>query len=233
MFRQVAALSQRRSELAQQLIALQENTFRSISRELHDEFGQILTAIGAMLQRAGRRIPAMDAPLRTDMKEVQEIVQSTLDKVRTLSQALHPAVLEEAGLEVALRQHLPVFEKQTGIQIAYESSGSGPELDQTAAIHLYRVLQEALNNVARHSQAARAAVRLRYSAECVVLEVEDRGVGFDERGPGSRDGAGFHARTGGAGAWAAGAAESGRRRAAGATDGSPGSSSACRAALVN
>jgi signal transduction histidine kinase len=135
-----------------------------------------------MLQRAGRRIPAMDAPLRTDMKEVQEIVQSTLDKVRTLSQALHPAVLEEAGLEVALRQHLPVFEKQTGIQIAYESSGSGPELDQTAAIHLYRVLQEALNNVARHSQAARAAVRLRYSPECVVLEVEDRGVGFDDAG---------------------------------------------------
>lgn len=180
MFRQVAALSQRRSELAQQLIAVHENTFRYIARELHDEFGQILTAIGAMLQRAGRRVPALDAPLRTDLKEVQEIVQSTLEKVRTLSQALHPALLEEAGLAVALRQHLPVFEKQTGIQIAYESSGSGEELelDQTVATHMYRVVQEALNNVARHSKATRAAVRMRYSAECVVLEVEDGGVGF-------------------------------------------------------
>jgi signal transduction histidine kinase len=179
MFGRVAALSERRSELARQLIAIQEDTFRYISRELHDEFGQILTAIGAMLQRAGRRVPALDAPLRTDLKEVQEIAQSALDKVRALSQALHPAVLEEAGLEAALRQRLPVFEKQTGIRIAYESSGSGPALDQTVAIHVYRVLQEALNNVARHSKAARVAVRMRYSAERVVLEVEDGGVGFD------------------------------------------------------
>ena len=182
MFRQVASLSERRSELAQQLIAIQENSFRYIARELHDDFGQILTAIGAMLQRAGRHAPALDAPLRTELKEVQEIVQSTLDKVRTLSQALHPAVLEEAGLEVAMAQHLPVFEKQTGIRIAYEASGSGPALDQTVAIHMYRVLQEALNNVARHSKAARAVVRLRYSADTVVLEVEDGGVGLNTAG---------------------------------------------------
>jgi signal transduction histidine kinase len=179
MFEQVAELSERRSELAQQLISMQENTFRSISRELHDDFGQILTALGAMLQRASRRGLALDAPLRTDLKEVQEIVQATLDKVRTLSHALHPAVIEEAGLETALRQHLPVFEKQTGIKIEYESSGSGPALDQTVAVHMFRVLQEALNNVARHSKAIRAVVRLRYAAECVVLEVEDGGVGLD------------------------------------------------------
>lgn len=182
MFDQVAALSERRSELARQLIATRENTFRSIARELHDEFGQILTAIGAMLQRAGRRSGVADSPLRADLKEVQEIVQSTLDKVRTLSQALHPAVLEEGGLEAALEQHLPVFEKQTGIQIAYESTGTGPALDQSVAIHVYRVAQEALNNVARHSRASRAAVRLHYSAECLVLEVEDGGVGIHHTG---------------------------------------------------
>ena len=185
MFQQVATLSERRSDLAQQLIAMQENTFRYISRELHDEFGQILTAIGAMLQRAGRRVPAVDPKLRADLKEVQEIAQSTLDKVRTLSQALHPSVLEEIGLEAALRQHLPVFEKQTGIQMEYEFSDNGPALDQTVAIHVYRVLQEALNNVARHSKATRASVRLRYSAECTVLEVEDGGIGFHGAGPGS------------------------------------------------
>ncbi len=185
MFQQVATLSERRSDLAQQLIAMQENTFRYISRELHDEFGQILTAIGAMLQRAGRRVPAVDPQLRADLKEVQEIAQSTLDKVRTLSQALHPSVLEEIGLEAALRQHLPVFEKQTGIQMEYEFSDNGPALDQTVAIHVYRVLQEALNNVARHSKATRASVRLRYSAECTVLEVEDGGIGFHGAGPGS------------------------------------------------
>ncbi|HWC99963.1 MAG TPA: sensor histidine kinase [Candidatus Sulfopaludibacter sp.] len=189
MFQQVAALSERRSELAQQLIAMQENTFRSISRELHDEFGQILTAIGAMLQRAGRRAPALDESLRTDLKEVQEIVQSTLDKVRTLSQALHPAMLEEVGFEAALRHHLQVFEKQTGLKISYEPSGGTAVLDQATGSHMYRVLQEALNNVARHSQSASATVRLRQTPGCVVLEVEDRGVGFD--GPGQTQGIGL------------------------------------------
>ena len=103
MFDQVAALSERRSELAQQLISMQENTFRSISRELHDEFGQILTAIGAMLQRADRRASAADPRLRADLREVHEIVQSTLEKVRALSQALHPVILDEVGLEGAHR----------------------------------------------------------------------------------------------------------------------------------
>ena len=70
----------------------------------------------------------MESPLCDRFEEVQDIVQSTLDKVRTLSQALHPVVLDEAGLEGALRQHLPVFEKQTGIQIAYETSGAGPRI---------------------------------------------------------------------------------------------------------
>jgi len=179
MFHEVAALSERRSELAQQLIAMQENTFRSISRELHDEFGQILTAIGTMLQRTSRRI---DPAARADLKEVQEIVQSTLDKVRTLSQALHPAMLEEVGFEAALRHHLAVVEKQSGLKIAYEPDGAAPVLDQAVASHMYRVLQEALNNVARHSHSPSATVRLRHTPDTVVLEIEDRGVGFTDPG---------------------------------------------------
>ncbi len=178
MFDQVAALSERRSELAQQLISIQENTFRYIARELHDEFGQILTAIGAMLQRAGRRIPAIDPALRSDFEEVRDIVQSTLDKVRALSQALHPVVLDDAGFEGALSVYLPGFEKQHGIAIRYEKSGPSRNVHRDVAIHLYRVLQEALNNVARHSKSKQADVRLRYQPETVVLEVEDQGVGF-------------------------------------------------------
>ncbi len=175
VFRELAALSARRSELAQQVISVQENTLESISRELHDDFGQILTAIGSMLQRAERRMP--DA-LRSDLREVQEIVQATLDKVRSLSHALHPVILDEIGFESAVRQYLPAFEKQSGIQIRYEKSGDGTEPDRAVAIHLYRVMQEALNNVAKHSKSARAAVRLRYSPEATVLEVEDNGAGF-------------------------------------------------------
>lgn len=173
MFHQVAALSERRSELAQQLISMQENTFRSISRELHDDFGQILTAVGVMLQRSGRRDP--------DLREVQEIVQTTLDKVRSLSRALHPLGLDEAGFESALDTYLPGFERQTGIRVRYEKAGPSRELDRSVAIHLYRVMQEALNNIARHSKSSCAAVRLAYLPESVVLEVEDEGVGFGNR----------------------------------------------------
>ena len=184
MFAQVASLSERRSELARQLISIQENTFRHISRELHDEFGQILTAIGAMLQRAGKRIPALDDSLREDFEEVRGIVQSTLDKIRALSQALHPVVLDDAGLEGALHLYLPGFEKQTGIAVHYEKDGESRAVDRDVAIHVYRVLQEALNNVARHSKSSRAEVRLRFRREVLVLEVEDHGVGFRQRGEG-------------------------------------------------
>jgi signal transduction histidine kinase len=173
LFKQVAALSEKRSELAQQLISMQESTFRSISLELHDDFGQILTAIGAMLQRADRNA--------CDLLEVREIVQTTLDKVRSLSHALHPVVLDEAGLESALDVYLPTFEKQTGIEVGYEKTGQGKELDRELSIHLYRVVQEALNNVARHSNSKSAAVRLRFLPAAVVLEVQDEGVGFQER----------------------------------------------------
>jgi signal transduction histidine kinase len=178
MFAQVASLSDKRSELARQLISIQENTFRYISRELHDEFGQILTAIGAMLARAGKRIPALDESLRGDFEEVREIVQATLDKIRALSQALHPVVLDDAGLEGALHLYLPGFEKQTGIVVHYEKQGESRVVDRDVAIHVYRVLQEALNNVARHSKSAAADVRLRFGTEALVLEVEDHGVGF-------------------------------------------------------
>jgi signal transduction histidine kinase len=178
MFQEVAELSDRRSELARQLIALQENTFRSISRELHDDFGQILTAIGSMLQRTGRRLAREADPAAAELREVQEIVQSTLEKVRALSHALHPVILDEMDFDSAVTHYLPGFQKQTGIDIRYEKLGEPRDLDRGITIHIYRVLQEALNNIARHSGSTHAAVRLRYLPETVVLEVEDDGVGF-------------------------------------------------------
>ncbi len=177
LFAQLAALSAQRSELAQKLISTQESTLRHISRELHDEFGQILTAVGAMLSRAGNQAPE-GSRLRSELREVAEIAQSTLDKVRSLSQALHPVMLEETGLESTLDWYLPVVERQAGIHISWEKSGTPYPVDGNAAIHVYRVVQEALNNVTRHSGAGAAWVRLRYLPHTLELEVEDHGSGF-------------------------------------------------------
>ena len=177
LFAQLATLSAQRSELAQKLISTQESTLRHISRELHDEFGQILTAVGAMLSRAGNQVPE-GSRLRADLREVAEIAQRTLDKVRSLSQALHPVMLDESGLESTLDWYLPVVERQAGIHLSYEKSGTVFPVDGDAAIHVYRVVQEALNNVTRHSGAKEAWVRLRFLPKTLELQVEDHGSGF-------------------------------------------------------
>jgi signal transduction histidine kinase len=180
LFAHMAELSERRSELAQKLIATQESTLRYISRELHDEFGQILTAMGSMLGRAGTHAPEGSA-LRSDLQEVRQIAQDTLDRVRSLSQALHPVMLDEAGLETTLDWYIPTVERQTGITISYEKQGAPFVLEGSASVQVYRVLQEALNNVARHSGAKQAWVRLRFLPATLELEVEDHGAGFSGR----------------------------------------------------
>jgi len=180
LFARLAEISERRSELAQKLISTQESTLRYISRELHDEFGQILTAIGSMLRRAGTHAPE-GSTLRADLQEVLETVQTTLESVRSLSQALHPVMLDEAGLESTLDWYIPTVERQTGIAISYEKQGEPFHVDGAAGVHVYRVLQEALNNVARHSGARQAWVRLRFLRDALELEVEDHGTGFQER----------------------------------------------------
>jgi signal transduction histidine kinase len=177
LFNRLEALSAQRSELAQTLISTQESTLRHISRELHDEFGQILTAIGIMLGRARNLVPE-NSSLRTELLELREIAQKALDKVRSLSQALHPVMLDEAGLEHTIEWYLRVVERQSGIGISYEKSGTPFAVSGDSAVHIYRVLQEALTNVARHSGARKAAVRLHFAPSALELEITDSGAGF-------------------------------------------------------
>ena len=177
IYARLAELSEQRSDLAQKLISTQESTLRHISRELHDEFGQVLTAIGSMLRRAAKQA-GEGTPLHTDLKEVQEIAQTTLNNIRTLSQALHPVLLEEAGLESTLDWYIPTVGRQAGIGLHYEKSGKPFSVEASAGVHIYRVLQEALNNVSRHSGAREAWVRLKYTGNSLELEVEDHGSGF-------------------------------------------------------
>ena len=190
LFERLSYLSAQRSDLARKLISMQEEVLRSISPELHDEFGQILTAIGAMLARASKQ----DVPssFRESLQEVREIAQVTLDKTRSLYQSLHPAILDDGGLEQALTWYLPVFEKQTGIKVQYQKTGTSPVVADGVAIHVYRVLQEALNNLAKHSKSSLAWVRVDFSPDRLHLEVEDRGVGLPaNRSAGVRRGIGM------------------------------------------
>ncbi len=173
LFERLANLSNQRRELAQQLIATQESTLRTVSRDLHDEFGQILTAVGAMLSRAGRSAPVA---FTEELQETKVVVQETLEKVRALSQALQPVILEEQGLGPAVEWYLPVFERQTGIAVRYAGPAAAPAMEAGRAIHVFRILQEALNNVARHAGVKEVAVEL--GSEPLRLVVADAGPGI-------------------------------------------------------
>ncbi len=178
LFGDLGELSERRHELAQQLIETKESTLREISRELHDEFGQVLTAMGLMLGRAAKDLPE-GSPQKAQLREVSVVAQTALDSVRGLSQTLHPSILEDAGLDDTVDWYVPVAERQLGVRITYERTGSASVVDNAVAVHVYRVLQEALSNVAKHSGAADARVRLRTAAGVLELEVEDHGRGLD------------------------------------------------------
>ena len=173
LFARLTDLSGQRSELARRLIGTQEDTLRHVSRELHDEFGQILTAIGVMLQRLAKRGVTPDDGL----VEVQQITQNALNSVRTLSQTLQPVLLQEQGLLPTIAWYLPTVQRQTGLKIHYEPP---PDFTVDAAhgIHIFRILQEALNNVVRHAGVEEASVRLSATADTLTLEVEDHGGGM-------------------------------------------------------
>lgn len=177
IFARIELLSEQRSELAQKLIHTQESTLRHISRELHDEFGQVLTAIGTLLGRASRQVPE-NSPLHNELHEVREITQSTLSNIRSLSQALHPVLLEEAGLESTLDWYIPTVERQMGLSLHYEKSGTAFAVESTAGVQVYRIAQEALNNISRHAGVQEAWIRLMYKPDALVLEIEDHGKGI-------------------------------------------------------
>ncbi|HYP15558.1 MAG TPA: sensor histidine kinase [Bryobacteraceae bacterium] len=171
VFADMQRLSEQRSTLAQRLIGVQEEVFRSVARELHDDFGQILTAVGVMLGRVSKKETLQE------LTEVREVVQTTLEKTRSFSQALHPTILDDYGLEKAIERYVETFERQTGVPVEYRKQGTGTVPDDKS-IHVYRVLQEALNNVAKHAQASKVAVSVSFDNGNMKLQVEDNGVGI-------------------------------------------------------
>jgi signal transduction histidine kinase len=174
-------ISAERGKLAREMIGMQENILRTVSRELHDDFGQILTAVNATLARIRRRSGiALDASLAEQIDEVHEATRLALERARDLSQTLHPAVLESHGLVGALERFLPGFERQSGVRIALDGVEQFERVPAAAAIHVYRVIQEALTNIARHAETRVAWIRANVEGTVLSLEIEDHGLGWNQ-----------------------------------------------------
>ena len=170
--------SEQLRKLSWKVINLQEETLRHVARDLHDEFGQILTAIGMMLARLDQKVAGHDAALLADLQEVKHIVEETLQNIRDRSQMFRPAILDDFGLDQSLQWFVGQFSRQTGIEVHFEGKITNDFFPREDAIHLYRIVQESLSNVARHSKAHSAWVTLRDSDGELNLEIRDDGVGF-------------------------------------------------------
>ncbi len=156
-----------------------EEERQHISRELHDEAGQILIGIKLALQVAARQIPVGQTSLRHDLDELRDQVNQATKRLKDLAQWLRPPTLDQLGLEVALRQLASDLKNRAGFEVEIAVDPISPRLPQSWEIALYRVAQEALTNVLRHAEAENAQLELRCAEDHVSLVVRDRGCGFD------------------------------------------------------
>jgi signal transduction histidine kinase len=179
-FLAVEGLNAQLRTLSQRMLRMQEDVQRALARELHDDFGQILTAIGTTLGRARRQAVA-DTPLASELEQVRGIAQQALDRIRHRSQWLHPGVLDDFGLARALEGCVDQFQKQTGIHTRLVTAGPLDAVREDCAIHVYRIVQEALSNAARHSGSPDAWVRITCGDGNLDLAVEDRGSGISQQ----------------------------------------------------
>ncbi|MGH7867293.1 MAG: sensor histidine kinase, partial [Candidatus Dormibacteraceae bacterium] len=164
-------------KLSWKLIDVQEETLRQVAHDLHDEFGQILTAVGIMLSRIGQKARAVDPELLQDAQTVKNLVEETLQTVRDRSQMLRPAILDDFGLMKTLGWFVAQFSKQTGIDARLDTSLQEVSFPRDQSIHVYRIVQEALGNVARHSKASEARVIIKKDSQNLHIWIRDNGIG--------------------------------------------------------
>jgi PAS domain S-box-containing protein len=163
-------------QLAHRLDEVREEELTRVSREIHDELGHALTALRLDLGWLAPRIRRNREPVPRKFAEMLALVDDTIDSVRRIAARLRPPVLEDLGLTAAIDALLERFVRQTGI--AVELNADTAEVPPAARRALYRIVQEALTNVARHAQASRVRVLLEGQPELLVLEISDDGVGI-------------------------------------------------------
>ena len=166
--------------LSARLVNVQEQERRNLARELHDEVGQALTAIKMDVAVALRGIEP-GARIASSLEDARSIAENTLQGVRDLSQLLHPSMLDDFGLPETLRSYLRSFSKRTGIKTQLVQKGMEQRLPPDVEVCMYRIAQEALTNVARHSGARTTLVALEQSEQGVSMLVEDDGRGVAAR----------------------------------------------------
>jgi PAS domain S-box-containing protein len=176
LFQQVMVGRERLQALSQRLVEVQEAERRHIARELHDEIGQILTGLNLTLELVAR-LPVEQTYAR--LEQAQQMVNDLILRVREMSLELRPPMLDDLGLRAALFWYFERYRVQTGIDVQFRHTGLEQRFAPDIEITVYRMVQEALTNVARHAEAASVEVRLWANHEMLGVQIEDHGKGFE------------------------------------------------------
>lgn len=174
---QVQARTAELRKLSQRLLKVQDEERRRFARDLHDSTGQTLSALKMSILFL-RRGCTEDPPKLALISEVEALADQALEEIRTMSYLLHPPLLDEVGFECAAEWYIEGFSKRSGISVKAEIANSKQRLPRSTEIALFRVLQESLTNVHRHSGAAEAFVRFERQPDAVILEIIDFGKGI-------------------------------------------------------
>jgi PAS domain S-box-containing protein len=164
--------------LSSQLLRLQDEERRRIARELHDSTGQDLVALATTLSQLHASIPSSSRKLRKVAAQCKALANQCIRDVRTLSYLLHPPMLDEAGLEDAIGHYAGGFTKRTGIEVELEIAPGLGRMNPQVELALFRVVQESLTNIHRHSGSSQAKIRIGREEGKITLEISDKGNGF-------------------------------------------------------
>jgi signal transduction histidine kinase len=165
--------------LSQQLVKAQEDERRSLSRELHDEVGQQITALRVEIANLGR-IPVEEREtFSSHLKEAKGLAEQTMKTVRDLAMGLRPSILDDFGLGPAIEWQAREFSRRTGVPAHVEVNGSLNGLTESDRTSLFRIVQEALTNITKHASASEIRISLTAGDQGVMLRVEDNGKGMD------------------------------------------------------
>jgi len=163
--------------LSQRLLQVQDEERRKIARDLHDTTGQTLAALKMSISYLQESCKQNSAALAA-ASDIEQLADQAIEEIRTTTYLLHPPLLDEVGFACAAEWYIDGFAKRSGIKVKADIANSRERLPKRMEIALFRVLQESLTNVHRHSKASDATVRFQHQPEAVILEVQDFGRGI-------------------------------------------------------
>lgn len=166
-------------QLSARLVNAQETERRTISRELHDQVGQSLNALLVDAANLASRLPTSDATGRHYLNNIRSLADSSVNSIRDIALLLRPSMLDDLGLVPALEWQAREVSRRSGIRVNVIAENVPDSLDDALRTCVYRLVQEALHNVSRHSRAGNATVKVLPQDESLVVSIEDDGAGFD------------------------------------------------------